>query len=229
MRKYTLMLVMAVFAALGFQTSTAFATSSNTNAMTVRFSFTASTQAPIDGVTNATSTNVTYKVGKFRFTNKDLLTLLAAEFGTVFPDGAQLGLTTSFQFVILDKGGNIFLNISTNLSDSSYVFNITNNSSGVVAGKVVEVADKATEVVNEVVPDFTFYYADGKGNHFHFGGLVTIRINAVVEGITTTFKTVSLTVVGSGGGTLFNPSDDKYDKVILTGPWIAAGANTAQK
>lgn len=218
---------MAVVSLFGFHTTSVSAAPSNTNAMTVRFSFTATTQGGITGVTNANSTNLTYKVNKFRFTDKDMLTLLATEFNTTFPDGAELGLTTSLDFVVLDKAGNIFKNVSTNLSDSSYVFNITNNSSPVMAAKIAFTANKTSEVVSEIVPDFTFYYADGKGNNFHFGGLATFRANAVVVGGPTIFKTFSLMISGSGGGQLFNPGDIKYDTVVLTGPWFATGANLA--
>ena len=160
-----------------------------------------------------------------------MLTLLASEFSVVFPDGAQLGMimkSSSFDFVVLDKAGNIFRNVSTNLSDSSYVFSVTNNnSSSVAAGIISAVSNKTTETITEIQPDFTFYYADGKGNHYHFGGLATLRLNALLEGGTATLKTVSVMISGSGGGTMFNPSDDKYDKVVLTGPWIATGANIA--
>jgi hypothetical protein len=209
--------------------TTATSASAASNAMTVRFNFSAAKQE-IDGVTNSTSTNVTYKINKFRFANRDMLTLLASEFNKTFPDGAQLGLTTGFEFVVLDKAGHIFLNVSTNLSDSNYVFSITNNA-GVSAavGKISTVPNKTTETISsQTEPDFTIYYTDGKGNHFHFGGLITIRLNAVVEGGMTTFKSVSLTLSGSGGGTLFNPSDNTYDSVVLTGPWMATGVNIPQ-
>jgi hypothetical protein len=226
MRKNALHIVMAVFGLLGFLAVSASAASSKTNAMTVRFSLTASVQAPTETVSNATSTNVTYKVNKFRFTHNDMLTVLASEFGATFPDGAQLGvqLGEGLQFVVLDKTGNIFLNVSTN-SDASYVFNITNSSSAVQWGKTSVVPNKATEVISEMQPDFTVYYADGKGNHFHFGGLVTFRANVLVEGGTTTFKTVSMTISGSGAGTLFNHDDGKYETVVLTGPWMATAVN----
>jgi hypothetical protein len=230
MRNYALLMAATVFGLLGFHAGSVSAASSNTNATTVRFSFTASMQGPIQAVTNGTATNVISKLNKFRFTNKDMLTLLASEFSTVFPDGAQLGMvmgSSSFDFVVLDKAGNILRNVSTNLSDSSYVFNITNNSSSVAAGIISMTSNKTTETITQIQPDFTFYYADGKGNYFHFGGLATLKLNALLEGGTVTLKTISVMISGSGGGTVFNPGDDKYDKVVLTGPFIATGANIA--
>lgn len=230
MKRFAILTVITLVGLLAFDAGTLYAASANTNALTVNFTFTGAIQAPNVATTNivTATTNTTYAVTKVRFANKDLLSLLSLEFATAFPVGARLGLTTSFNFVVLDQAGNIFMDVSTNSADSSYVFNITNNSSPVITGKVVQAPSKTTEVVTEIEPDFTFYYADGKGNNFHFGGLVTIKANAVVMGSTTTFKTVSLVISGSGGGVVFNPNDLKYDTVVFTGPWKATGSGISQ-
>jgi hypothetical protein len=223
---------MAVFGLFGFQAGRASAASSNTNAMTVRFNLTASVQAT-EITTNATSTNTIYKVNRFRFTNKDMLNLLATEFGITFPDGAQLGVQPFSGFVVLDKAGDIFLNVSSNLTDSSYVFTITNFTERSFLARTGKnlAGDNTILVESGIEPDITIYYADGKGNQFRFGGLLTFKRNvlvvggSLVAGGTATWKTISYVISGSGGGVIFNPNDKEYDDVVLTGLWLETGVN----
>ena len=233
MRKNALYILIAVVGLLGYHTERASAASSSTNAFTVRFNFTASVQLD-ELTTNAPGTNVVFKINRFRFTDKDMLPLLASEFGTTFPDGAQLGRQPDGRFVVLDKAGNIFLNVSSNLSDSSYVFTTTNTISNrsvfVHTGK--ELAGTNTILIDSgIEPDVTICYADGKGNQFHFGGLLTFKRNflvvggSLIAGGTATLKTQSDMISGSGGGTIFNPKDKEYDYVVLTGLWLETGLN----
>jgi len=228
MKKFALLIVVTMFGLLEFNAGNLYAAPANTNAMIVKFAFAGAIQAPVVTVTNSPNTNSTYKVTKVKIANKDMLSFLSAEFSTTFPDGAQLGLTTDFEFVVLDKSGNVFLNVSSNLTDSSYVFSITNNSSPVITGQVKSTATTTTEIVTEVESDFTVYYADGNGNDFHFGGLVTVKANAVVAAGITTYKTVSLAVSGSGDVDFFNSVDGKYDTGVFTGSWGAAGSGLPQ-
>ena len=207
------------------------AASVSTNAMIVKLALTAQIQAPIVGITNSPNTNSTYSVTKVKIANKDILNLLSAEFGTSFPTGAQLGLTLNpyFNFVVLDSAGNVFTNVSANLNDSSYVFSITNNSpTTIITGKVAATPAITTETVTELASDFTVYYQDGHGNNFHFGGLVTVKATATVVANVTTYKTVSLSLPCSGGGTFFNPGDGKYDQGVITGTFGSTGAGLGQ-
>jgi len=214
---------------LGLNVGNLLAASANTNAMIVKLALTAEIQAPVLSVTNTPDTNSTYTVTKVKIANKDILNLLAVEFGISFPVGAQLGLTPDFDFVVLDSAGNIFTNVSANLNDSDYVFGITNNSATtIIIGKVAGKPAVTTETVTEMASDFTIYYQDGHGNNFHFGGLVTVKAVALVTSGGTTYKTVSLSVPCSGSGTFFNPSDGHYDEGIMTGTFSSAGAGLPQ-
>jgi hypothetical protein len=222
MRKFGLTVV-AMFGLLGMSVSSVHAVLANTNAMIVKFAFTANIQGPILSVTNPPTTNSTYKVIKVKVASQDVLNMLQAEYGVTFPIGAQLGLTASFDFVVLDKSGNIFKNVSTNLSDSSYAFYITNNSNPVIIGKASQNATTLSLAVTELQPDWGVYYSDGNGNNFHFTGLLTIKAVASQTGSLAIFKNISLTLPGSGAGTFFNPNDGLYDDAVFTGTWGCVG------
>lgn len=227
--KHLTMKQFVLFAAmtLGLTLGSPQARAGSTNALTVRMALTALIQQPELTVTNTPTTNTTFAVSKVKFGTADFLKLLAAEHNQSFPDGAQLGLTPQFRFVVLNKAGDILLDVSTNGADSSYVFSITNEANNAITGKAVATSKQTTEVATEVQPDFGIYYADGKGNKFHFGGLLTIKVNAVVNpDRSTLLKTVSLLVPScSGDGTFFNPNDFKYDEAVFTGTWGASGTN----
>ncbi len=222
MRKFALIAV-AMFGLLGMSVGNVYAVLANTNAMIVKVAFTASIQAPILSVTNPPTTNSTYKIIKVKVATQDVLNMLQAEFGVTFPIGAQLGLTAGFDFVVLDKNGNVFKNVSTNLSDSSYGFYVTNDFNPVIVGKATQDATTLSLTVTELQPDFGIYYSDGNGNNYHFSGLLTIKANAIQTSALTTFKTVTLTLPGSGSGTFFNPNDGLYDYGVFTGVLATVG------
>ncbi len=183
---------------------------------------------------NGTVITETYTTKTVTIATKDILNLLAKEFNTTFPAGAQLAFTLDDRFVVLDQGGNVFLDVSTNAADSSYRFSITNGSipNAVFSGN--EIFTKNTSTTNTVQnlaiteADFAIYYQDGKGNDFHFSGVVTESLNAFQDPNTATYeiKSASIILSGSGGGTFFTPTDGAYHKGVFTAAtWRAVGVN----
>jgi hypothetical protein len=178
----------------------------------------------------------TYTAQPVKIDTQNILTLLASEFGTSFPSGAQLAysLGGSEGFVVLDKTGNLVLNVSSNATDASYRFSLTNTSyTTAVSGKAVQTTTTSStntvENVTETLADYAIFYADGKGNNFHFGGAIVLKANATVITNTTDYKTLSIVLTGAGGGTFFNPSDGHYDSGVFTKAiWSAAGKDVPQ-
>jgi hypothetical protein len=176
----------------------------------------------------------TYIAQPVKIDTQNILTLLAGEFGTTFPSGAQLAYQIGIGgFVVLDNSGNLVLNVSSNANDASYRFSLTNTSSIMsISGKAVQTTTTSStntvEDATETLADYAIYYADGKGNNFHFGGPVVLKVNATVN-TNTDYKTLSIVLTGSGGGTFFNPSDGHYDSGVFTKAiWTAAGKNVPQ-
>jgi len=178
----------------------------------------------------------TYTAKPVKIATKDILNLLGAEFGTSFPAGAQLAYSLSSSpegFVVLDSNGNLVLNVSTNLADSSYRFSLTNSSSStVISGKAVQTTTIAStntvQNVTDTISDYAIYYADGKGNNFHFTGLIVLKADALVS-TNTLYKTLSIVLSGTGGGKFFNPADGEYDSGAFTkATWTASGKNVTQ-
>ena len=195
------------------------------------------TNSPV-AITNSAGTVVTktYTVRPVKITTQDILNLLATEFGTNFPTGARLAfsLSGSESFAVLDKNGNIFLDVSTNAADSSYRFNVTNTDYHVTAiGKAIQTQNSSTtntvEMVTESASDYAVYYADGSGNNFHFSGLLTLKANIFQDPSITEYKTVSILLSGSGGGIFYNPADTNYDDGVFTkAMWNASGKGLTQ-
>src|SRR5258708_7647359 len=142
------------------------------------------TNSPV--VTTNTIGNVitsTYTAKPLTVTTKSILNLIQAEFGTIFPGGSRLAYSLhSSGFVVLDSTGNLVLNVATNAADTNYSFVLSNGvSSATASGKSVTTttasATNTVTVVTEHVPDYGIYYTDGKGNKFHFNGMLTLKAN----------------------------------------------------
>jgi hypothetical protein len=168
-------------------------------------------------------------------TTRNILNILEAEFGASFPVGARLAYSVhSSGFLVLDSHGNLVLDVSTNGADPGYRFVVSNTAyNPAISGKTVmtttTVSTNTLQLLTVRVPDYGIYYADGKNNNFHFTGLITLRANALVTSSNTVYKTVSFLLSGSGGGTIFNPSDGQYEKAVFTDAvWNASGVNVIQ-
>ncbi len=230
MKKTVLLIALATFTVLGLSAGNLQAASGNTNATLITIQITGSIQQTTI-VTNGDAVTTTYATTPVKIGNENILNMLQAEFGTTFPVGAQLGynLSGKIGFHILDQNGNPILDVSTNAADSSYVFSLSNNVAGVtvptlITGKAVgsTVNSNQTQTVTEVAPDYGMFYSDIHSNNFHIDGLLTLKANASVTSSNTVYNTVSFTIVGTGGGTFFNPADGKYDSGIFTKVKISA-------
>lgn len=209
----------------------------NTNAMLVQIQITASLQQT-NIVTTSGVTTTTYTTKSATIGNQQILNMLQAEFSTTFPTGAQLAynLTGSSGFHVLDASGTDILDVSKNLSDSSYRFDLTNNVTGggapeIILGKTAETVStgNTTQTVTAEQCDYALFYADSHGNNFHFSGLLVLKANASVVSSTTTYNTVSFSINGQGGGTFFNAADGLYDTgVFAKAKIIASGKNLVQ-
>jgi hypothetical protein len=176
-----------------------------------------------------------YTTKPLMITTKNILNILEAEFGTSFPVGAKLvyGLGSG-GFRVLDPQGNLVLDASTNGSDANYRFVLSNSVyNSAITGKTVMTITTAstntTQLLTARAPDYGIYYEDGKSNDFHFTGLLTLRADALITSSNTVYKTVSILLNGSVGGTIFNPLDGQYDKAVFTdATWNASGVNVFQ-
>lgn len=179
-------------------------------------------QKSILSTTNPPNTNMTYATLKVKITTQDILNILQAEFGTLFPDGAQLALdiNNNTAFEVLDKNGAFILDVSTNPADSSYFFYLTNRANiQVIAGKVAQTPTQTSEIVTETLPDYDILYADQHNNNFHVGGIITLKANAVVT-TNTVYKSLSLTLPGTGSGTFFDHVAGTNENGVITGSWV---------
>ena len=173
-------------------------------------------------VTNPPNTNTIYSTAKVKITTQDILNMLQAEFGTLFPDGAQLALdlNNNTDFEVLDKNGTIILDVTSNPSDSSYFFYLTNRSSvnPVIAGKANQSATALTQVVTETLPDYDILYADQHNNNFHSGGIITLKASAV-SGTNTVYKSISLVMPSTGSGTFYDHVAGTNEEGVISGTW----------
>jgi hypothetical protein len=215
---------------LGLGTNNLQAASGNTNALLISFQISALIQQTTI-VTNGAVVTTTYSTTPVKIGNQNILNLLQAEFGTTFPLGAQLAynLTGSIGFHVLDKNGSPILDVSTNATDTSYVFALSNNVAGatvpvLIVGKGVDntLTSNQTQTVTETAPDYGVFYTDSHGNHFHLDGFLTFKPNISVTSSNSTYTTASFTIIGSGGGTFFNPADGKYDTGVFTKVRVSA-------
>jgi hypothetical protein len=194
------------------------------------------TNSPVT-ITNAHGNVITstYTTKPFTFTGQNVLNLIQAEFGTIFPRGARIAYSLDTSgFVVLDSKGNFILNAAANAADSNYSFVLSNGvAGGVISGKTVmtttATSTNTVEIITEHVPDYGLYYEDGKSNKFHFTGIVTVKANALVTPTNTFYRSASLQLNGSGGGSIFNPTTGKFDQAVFTvATWFASGVNIPQ-
>jgi hypothetical protein len=230
MKTLALLTVATALGWLWFGTGNAQAGVGNTNALLVQVQITAVIQSSTV-VTNGNVETATYGGTTLALGNQDILNMLEVEFATSFPAGAQLAynLTGPTGFHVLSASGESILDVSTNAADHSYAFGLSNNVTRTTApmlalGKAVVnlTTTNATETVLQLEPDEGVFYTDSHGNHFHVDGLLAFKIGVTVVAGTATYNTVSFTLTGSGGGTFFNPNDDKYDTGVFTKAKISA-------
>jgi hypothetical protein len=241
MKRYLLSTAVAALGLMGFGIGHLQAAAVTTNGVLSTIAIVgvfSPTNSPV--MTTNTIGNVitsTYTAKPVKIATKDILTLLQAEYGTTFPSGAQLAYSLNSSpagFVVLDKNGNLVLNVTTNLADSSYRFSLTNSSSATtISGKAVKTTTTSStntvENVIEILSDYAIYYADGKGNNFHFTGVIELKADALVTSTNTVYKTLSILLSGTGGGTFFNPAATEYDQGTFTkATWSASGKNVTQ-
>ena len=236
MKKFALLTAVATFGLMGLGIGQIQA-ATTTNGLVSTFAIVgwfSPTNSPVT-TTNSNGTVITqkYTAKPVKITTKDLLNLLGTEFGATFPHGAQIVYGIGPGFLVDDKNGNVVLNVSSNLADSSYVFtldNVTNTSSiETVSGSVTETmkptSTNTVEVVTAYVSDEEITYADGNGNNFHFSGTAVEKAN-VTTTPTPLLKSITVTLPGAGGGTFFNPVDNNYDEGVFTkATWNATGKN----
>ena len=228
MKKTVLLAGMITLGLLGLNTGSVQA-AAPTNVLTSTFAIVGlfmPTNQPVL-TTNASGTVLTVKftAKAVKITTKDLLNLLATEFNTTFPAGAQLalGFNGDSGFEVLDKDGNFLLDVSTNAADSSYVFDTTNftDNAQVISGKETETKSSTTTnlsaTITMIASDMAIRYADGNGNDFHFSGVVTLKENAFINlNPSKTKGSTSGRLTGSGGGIFYNPADSSYDEGVFT-------------
>jgi hypothetical protein len=231
MKKLMLLIAVIALGLLGLSTSNLQAASGNTNVLLpISFQITGliphTTIVTNGDVVTSTETPTRVKIG-----NQNILDLLQAEFGTTFPVGAQLAidLTGQGDFHVLDRNGNSILNASTNASDSSYGFGLSNTVAGayvpaIGTGKRVDntVTSNATIKITTIAPDYGIYFFDSHGNNFHLDGLITLKANASVKSTNITYNSISFTIVGSGGGVFFNPIDGLLSTGVFTKVKVSA-------
>ncbi len=229
MKRFVLFAVLAVIVAWGWNVRTMAAATANTNALLVSFQITGLSQDTAV-VTNNNVESTTYSANSLKIGNVNFLNLLQAEFGTTFPTGAQLAyyLTGDTGFHVLDQNGASILNVSTNPADSSYGFGLSNSIAGVYAqllvGKAANnlVTSNQTETVTAYAPDYGIFFYDSHGNDFHIDGLLTLKINASMTASSGVYNSVSFTITGSGGGTIFNPTTGTNETMVFPKAKVSA-------
>jgi hypothetical protein len=185
---------------------------------------------------NSSGTVLTEKITTktFKITTKDLLDLLAVEFNTNFPSGAQLAFAMGEDdnFVVLDKNGNVFLDVSTNAADSEYQFGLTNLveygpvQSGQMTQTQTTTKTNMAGTFTMAISDYVINYKDGYGNDFHVGGVITYKYTTYEDLSTAVVKSASIVLSGSGGGTIVSPVDHiPHNCVFTKGEWKASGKN----
>jgi len=235
MRKNVLLTALATAGWMGLSLGNLHAAFVNTNAFVIQFSLTAVLAGNVTTTTNSNGTITTVKAQKVRITSKNILNVLHSEFGgPAFPTGAQLVFNNhsgpeGTGFAVADKNGNVILNVSSNLMDSSYLFYLTNllAPTTLVTGKFFDNTTNLNTVSIETAyfSDETIFYKDAAGNDFHVSGLATAKIIELQTPMGGTYKKVTLVIPVSGAGKILNPSDSHYDDAVLTGTVTFAGKN----
>lgn len=230
MKKVALSTLAVMLGLWGLSTTNLQAAHANTNAMLVTFQITGAIQQT-SVVTNGNLVTTTKTTTPLKIGNQNILNLLQVEFATNFPTGAQLAynLSGDLGFRVLDQNGNSILDASTNAADASYVFTLSNNVAGavspiIITGKIVDntVTTNQTENLSEVITDYGVFYHDSHGNNFHMDGLLTLKANLNLVSGTATYTTASFTIVGSGGGTIFNPATGTNATGVFTKAKLSA-------
>ena len=235
MRKNILLTALAAAGWMGLSLGNLHAAFVNTNAFVVQFSLTAVLAGNVTTTTNSNGIITTVTAQKARITSKDILNLLHAEFGgPAFPAGAQLAFNINSGpegtgFAVADKTGNVILNVSSSLMDSSYLFYLTNllAPTTVVTGKFFDNTTDLNTVSIETAyfSDETIFYEDAAGNDFHVSGLATAKITMLQTPMGGTYKMATLVIPVSGAGKILNPNDGHYDDAVLTGTVTFTGKN----
>ncbi len=164
MKKIKLLVAVAIAGLLGLSTRAAV---SGYDLVTVKATILAQTNNTASGSTTK------YNVVKFKVTSKDVLKLIAAEFSTNFPAGAQLAVDNFFagDFYVLDKNGNEILYASYNegVTDDYSLFFAYQNY-------VDSGSDTASKETDNYTTIGEFYYEDATdANYFDIYGLTTVK------------------------------------------------------
>jgi len=231
MKKNLLVACIAMIGWLGLPGTSLKAAFVSTNDYQVQFNLVATTQASITSVTNSSTITETAKSARVRITSKDMLNLLHAEFGgPAFPAGAVLAYdSTTSGFVVTDKNGTPILDVSSNLSDGSYQFAISNvlSSTSFEIGRAVRNLTTGNTVTTATLyeSDETIFYSDAAGNAFHFTGVLAGKFNGFETSTSDAYKTINVLITVTGGGIVFNPADGQYEECVITGTIILIGKN----
>ena len=226
--KRIVLLVASIFGLL--LTNTVHAVWTSTNALLIQIQMTGLIQTNNTGttVTNAagvTTSTVTAK--PIVLTTKDLLKMLAVEFNTNFPTGAQLALDAfGLGFVVTDANGNFLLDVSSNPNNSSYICALSNAISGdylnLQYGKIIENHALTNGVANvtQIYRHYGFFYKDSHGNDFNFIGNITAKYVLVESAQALIYKSFTINMPGAGGGTITRngvPGVAMFSRATLVG------------
>jgi hypothetical protein len=154
-------------------------------------------------------------VEKLKITNKDVLKLIAAEFSTNFPAGAQLAVDYFWEgdFYVLDKNGNEILYASYNegvIDDYSLYLEYQNY--------VDSGSDTASKETDNYTTIGEFYYEDATdANYFDIYGLTTVKDTYKSSSDSESFNMTGLAGDGYFAG---------YDAVV-SGTVKGSGKNVA--
>jgi len=167
MKKIKLLVAVAIAGLLGLSARAVVIT--NYDLVTVK----ATVLAQTNDTYNSKDTVTYYNVAKFKVTSKDVLKLIAAEFSTNFPAGAQLAVDYFWagDFYVLDKNGNEILY-------ASYNEGVTDDYSLYL--EYQNYVDSGSDTASKETDNYTtigeFYYEDATdANYFDVYGLTTVK------------------------------------------------------
>ena len=203
MKKIKLLVAVAIAGLLGLSARAAV---SGYDLVTVKATILAQTNETVSGSTTK------YNVAKFKVTSKDVLKLIAAEFSTNFPAGAQLAVDYFFngEFYVLDKNGNILLanaGAPAGADDYSLYFEYGNY--------VDSGSDTASKETDNYTTIGEFYYEDATdANYFDVFGLTTVK------DIYSTKDSESFNMTGLAGNGYISDAE-----VVVSGTIKGSGKN----
>jgi hypothetical protein len=170
-----------------------------------------------DSVVTTNGTTITAKITteKVKITNKDILGLIADEFGSL-PDGAQL-VTYGYgsDFVVLDKDGNVLISDASS-SVTSYRLYVDSDNY-VVAGKASSSPTQMTQGIKETVCSVLRYNNWNGSSWFMIAGVANVNVSMKLTISTATLKE-SYKFTGFGEGYM-----DGYDIVIPSAKFSGSG------